>query len=68
LIVKLLELHLYSSDIVFFYMQVFQKHGVEKYESLGEPFDPNRHSAVFEVQDATKPAGSVAMELKVCLC
>lgn len=45
-------------------LQVFKKHGLEKYQSMGEPFDPNRHAAVFEVQDATKAPGSIAMELK----
>lgn len=48
-------------------MQVFKKHGLEKYQSLGEAFDPNRHSAVFEVQDAAKAPGTIAMELKVRL-
>ncbi|CAM6129234.1 unnamed protein product [Calypogeia fissa] len=45
-------------------LQVFKKHGLEKYQSLGEQFDPNRHSAVFEVQDPTKSPGTVALELK----
>ncbi|KAK9133155.1 hypothetical protein Scep_012683 [Stephania cephalantha] len=44
--------------------EVFRKFGVEKYEALNEPFDPNRHNAVFQLPDASKPAGTVAAVLK----
>lgn len=45
--------------------QVFEKHGLQRFNPEGEPFDPNEHQAVFEVDDATKPAGTVATVLKV---
>lgn len=33
---------------------------------MNEEFDPNRHNAVFQVPDASKPANHVAVVLKVC--
>ncbi|XAR56735.1 hypothetical protein NMG60_11037318 [Bertholletia excelsa] len=44
--------------------EVFKKVGVEKYEPTNEQFDPNRHNAVFQVPDASKPPGTVAIVLK----
>ncbi|MDE2577241.1 MAG: nucleotide exchange factor GrpE [Hyphomicrobiales bacterium] len=35
------------------------RHGVKKMESLGQKFDPNKHEALFEIPDATVPAGTV---------
>ncbi|XP_048599661.1 grpE protein homolog 2, mitochondrial-like [Brassica napus] len=43
---------------------VFKKFGMEKYDPINEPFDPNRHNAVFQVPDASKPQGTVAHVLK----
>lgn len=48
-----------------FHLQVFKKFGLEKYDPTNEEFDPNRHNAVFQVPDASKPAGRVAVVLKV---
>lgn len=48
-------------------LQVFKKFGMEKYDPVNEPFDPNRHNAVFQVPDASKPEGTVAHVLKVCI-
>jgi molecular chaperone GrpE (heat shock protein) len=48
-------------------MAVFKKHGVEQYDPAGEAFDPNMHSAMFEVPDASKEAGRVAVVTKVCV-
>ncbi|KAL6999209.1 hypothetical protein U1Q18_000369 [Sarracenia purpurea var. burkii] len=45
--------------------EVFKKFGVEKYDPTNEQFDPNRHNAVFQVPDASKPPGSIAIVLKV---
>ncbi|CAN6915090.1 unnamed protein product [Brassica oleracea var. botrytis] len=45
-------------------LQVFKKFGMEKYDPINEPFDPNRHNAVFQVPDASKPQGTVAHVLK----
>lgn len=44
---------------------MFKKFGLEKYDPTNEEFDPNRHNAVFQVPDASKPAGQVAVVLKV---
>lgn len=45
-------------------MKVFEKHGLQRFNPEGEPFDPNEHQAVYEVDDDTKPAGTVAVVLK----
>ncbi|KAG2256426.1 hypothetical protein Bca4012_093527 [Brassica carinata] len=44
--------------------QVFKKFGMDKYDPINEPFDPNRHNAMFQVPDASKPEGTVAHVLK----
>ena len=41
-------------------LKVLEKHGVKKFEPLGEKFDPNLHQAMFELPDASRPAGTVA--------
>jgi molecular chaperone GrpE len=40
-------------------MQALQRFGVRKIEALGAPFDPAVHEAVFEVEDAAHPPGTV---------
>ncbi|KAJ0267063.1 GrpE protein 1 [Hirschfeldia incana] len=44
--------------------EVFKKSGLVKEDPLNEPFDPNRHNAVFQVPDASKPQGTIAHVLK----
>ena len=41
-------------------LKVLDKHGVKKLDPLGQKFDPNRHQAMYEVPDASVPAGHVA--------
>ncbi len=41
-------------------IKVLEKHGVKKFEPLGEKFDPNLHQAMFEMPDPSRPAGTVA--------
>ena len=41
-------------------LKVLEKHGVKKFEPLGERFDPNLHQAMFELPDPSRPAGTVA--------
>jgi molecular chaperone GrpE len=41
-------------------LKILDKHGVKKFEPLGEKFDPNLHQAMFELPDPSKPAGTVA--------
>jgi molecular chaperone GrpE len=40
-------------------MNVLEKHGVKKVDPLGQKFDPNRHQAMYEVEDTSVPNGSV---------
>jgi molecular chaperone GrpE len=40
-------------------MNVLEKHGVRRIDPLGQKFDPNRHQAMYEVEDASVPNGSV---------
>lgn len=46
-------------------MQALKQHGVEKFTSLGEKFDPNMHSALFEMPDPSKEPGTVGAVSKV---
>jgi molecular chaperone GrpE len=41
-------------------MKVLDKHGVKKFDPMGEKFDPNLHQAMYEVTDPSVPAGTVA--------
>jgi molecular chaperone GrpE len=45
-------------------LEALAKHGIRRIASLGEPFDPERHEAVFEVSDPERPAGTVAEVLQ----
>lgn len=38
---------------------VFERFGIKRVEALGQPFDPNLHEAMFEMEDATRPTGTV---------
>ncbi|KAL0399181.1 UNVERIFIED_CONTAM: GrpE protein2, mitochondrial [Sesamum radiatum] len=49
---------------LFSVLKVFKKFGLEKYDPINEEFDPNRHNAVFQVPDASRPADHVAVVLK----
>ncbi len=40
------------------------RHGVEVIAAMGERFDPHRHQAVFEVPDASVPAGTVVQVMQ----
>jgi molecular chaperone GrpE len=40
-------------------LNALEKHGVRKLDPVGERFDPNFHQAMFEVPDASVPAGTV---------
>jgi molecular chaperone GrpE len=41
-------------------LHALEKHGVKKFEPLGEKFDPNLHQAMFELSDPSRVAGTVA--------
>ncbi len=40
-------------------LNTFEKHGIQKIEPEGHKFDPNFHQAMFEVENATIPNGTV---------
>jgi molecular chaperone GrpE len=40
-------------------MSALEKHGVKRIEPQGQRFDPNWHQAMYEVEDASVPAGTV---------
>lgn len=42
----------------------FKKHGIEKVEPLGKPFDHHLHQAMFEVETTDQPAGTVVHVLQ----
>ena len=45
-------------------INVLEKHGVKRIEPLGQKFDPNRHQAMYEVEDASVPSGSVVQVMQ----
>ena len=45
-------------------MKVFEKFGISKMDVMGQVFDPNFHQVIQEVEDKTKPAGTVIAELQ----
>lgn len=45
-------------------LKALGSHGVEKFNPLGARFDPNLHSALFEVPDPTKEDKTVAHVVK----
>lgn len=45
-------------------LAAFEKFGVKAVESLDQRFDPNLHQAMFEVEDITKPSGTVVQVMQ----
>jgi molecular chaperone GrpE len=43
---------------------VLEKNGVKRLDPLGQKFDPNRHQAMYEVEDASVPSGSVVQVMQ----
>jgi len=39
--------------------QVFERHGVRRFDPQGEKFNPTYHEAIYEVPDQTQPTGTV---------
>ena len=44
--------------------KALEKHGVRKFDPLGEKFDPNLHQAMFEMPDPSRPTGTVAQVIQ----
>lgn len=45
-------------------INVLEKHGVKMIEPQGQKFDPNRHQAMFEVEDLSVPSGTVVQVMQ----
>ena len=45
-------------------LKVLEKHGVKKFDPLGQKFDPNLHQAMFELPDPSRPAGTIAQVMQ----
>lgn len=45
-------------------MNVLEKHGVKRLDPLNQKFDPNRHQAMFEMEDASVPSGTVVQVMQ----
>ncbi len=45
-------------------LKALEKHGVRKIEAQGQKFDPHLHQAMYEVPDASVPAGTVVQVLQ----
>jgi molecular chaperone GrpE len=43
---------------------VFERHGIRRVDPMGERFDHNFHQAMMEVEDPTKPPGTVVQVLQ----
>ncbi len=43
---------------------IFERHGIKAIEAMGAAFDHNLHEAMFELEDAEKPAGTVVHEMQ----
>ena len=44
---------------------VFQRQGITRIESIGQPLDPNRHQAMMEVLSAEAEPGTIVQEMQV---
>jgi molecular chaperone GrpE len=45
-------------------MNALEKHGVTRIDPQGQKFDPNRHQAMYEVEDASVPNATVAQVIQ----
>jgi molecular chaperone GrpE len=46
-------------------LAIFDRHGVKRVEpALGDPFDPHLHQAMYEIETAEQPPGTVAQALQ----
>lgn len=43
---------------------VFQRHGITRVESMGQPLDPNRHQAMIEVPSDEAEPGTIVQEMQ----
>jgi molecular chaperone GrpE len=45
-------------------LDAFERNGIRRIDPLGQPFDPNLHQAMFEVEEPGRPAGTVVQVLQ----
>ncbi|MHA1525346.1 MAG: nucleotide exchange factor GrpE [Alphaproteobacteria bacterium] len=45
-------------------MQIFERHGLKRFDPTGDRFDPELHEAMFEIPDPSQPAGTVAQVIE----
>lgn len=45
-------------------MDALNRHGIERIEAVGQPFDPGFHEAMLVVPDATQPDQTVSQEMR----
>ena len=45
-------------------LNALEKHGVKRIEPIGQKFDPNRHQAMYEAENAAVPAGHIAQVIQ----
>lgn len=45
-------------------LQNFERHGLKRFDPIGERFDPEFHEAMFEMPDPSRPAGTVAQVIE----
>ncbi|MER2520505.1 MAG: nucleotide exchange factor GrpE [Bdellovibrionales bacterium] len=45
-------------------LAAFERHGIKKINPVGQPFDPNFHRAMMEVEDSTHTPGTVVQVLQ----
>jgi molecular chaperone GrpE len=45
-------------------LAAFERFGLKKIEPMGQPFDHNFHQAMFEIEDAGQPAGTVVQVMQ----
>jgi molecular chaperone GrpE len=45
-------------------LSALEKHGVKRFDPVGQKFDPNRHQAMFEIEDPNVTAGTVVQVMQ----
>ncbi len=45
-------------------LNALEKHGVKRFEPNGQKFDPNRHQAMYEMEDPSVPVGTVVQVMQ----
>ena len=45
-------------------LNALEKHGVKRFDPKGQKFDPNRHQAMYEMEDPSVPAGTVVQVMQ----